>query len=383
MLPYNQDFYNDAVAGRYVKRAGTLDEAIRSSQEFLLSQQFPEGYWWAAVEGNTTITSHTVILYKILGIEDKYPMVKMEKHLRRTQCSHGGWELFYGDGGALSVTIESYIALRLLNVPQTDLALKKALKFIIDRGGVTKSRMFTKICLALLGCFDWRGIPSLPPWVMLLPSWFPLSIYETGCWARGCVVPLIVVCDRKPVFKVSPVVSFDELYAEGREHACKTLPFSSEWTSDLFVAVDHVFKMMERLGVVPFRQWGIREAEKWLLERQEDTGDFVGMHAPMFYSVVCMKTLGYDLTDPVVQRALFSFKNFSIETADECWVQSRANDRFRGASTRGTPAPSGYRCARLFKQVFKHLFKQKVCTYVRTTVHTAPCQPGVEPAPPT
>nr|BBE49387.1 hydroxyhopane synthase [Polystichum polyblepharum] len=330
MLPYNQDFYNEdeAIKDGHSKGAGnvttppTLEEAIKSSQDFLLSQQYPEGYWWAELEANATITSHTVILYKILGIEDECPMDKMEKYLRRMQCSHGGWELFYGDGGALSVTIESYIALRLLNVPRTDPALKTALKFIVDKGGVTKSRMFTKICLALLGCFDWRSIPSLPPWVMLLPSWFLSSIYETACWARGCVVPLIVVFDKKPVFKVSPEVSFDELYAEGREHACKTLPFCGHLTSDFFIAVDHVFKMMERLGVVPFRQWGIREAEKWLLERQEDTGDYSGAYPPMFYSVVCMKTLGYQVTDPVVQRALLAFKNFSIERADECSVQS-------------------------------------------------------------
>nr|BAU19343.1 hop-17(21)-ene synthase [Leptochilus pothifolius] len=319
-LPYNQDFYNVDVQSE--GDVCSLDEAIKRTQDFLLSQQYPEGYWWGELEGNVTIASHTIILYKILGIEKNYPLHKFERYLRRMQCSHGGWEFFYGDGGYLSGAIEAYMALRLLGVPQSDPALQKALKVILDGGGVTKARIFTKICLALLGCFDWRGLPSLPAWVSLCPAWFLSSMYETACWARGCVVPLLVIFDKKPVFKVSPEVSFDELYAEGRAHARKTIPFSGDWTSKFFIAVDRIFKMMERFGVVPFRQWGLREAEKWMLQRQEASGDFIGQYPPMFYSLVCMKTLGYETTEPVVQRALLSLKRFTIETEKECWVQA-------------------------------------------------------------
>nr|BAI48071.1 germanicene synthase [Goniophlebium niponicum] len=325
-LPFNQDSYKGDdeadVSKGAAKSPPSLEEAIQRSQEFLLAQQFPEGFWFGELEANVTIISHTVILYKLLGIEENFPMYKFERYLRRMQCSHGGWEIAYGIGSYLSATIEAYIALRLLNVPQSDPALQKALRVILDSGGVTKARIFTKICLALLGSFDWRGIPSLPPWLILCPTWFPLSIYEVSSWARGCIVPLLVILDKKPVFKVSPEVSFDELYAEGREHACKIIPISGDWTSKFFITVDRVFKMMERLRVVPFRQWGIREAEKWILERQEESGDYVNIFPAMFYSVMCMKVLGYETTDPVVQRALLGFKGFTIETADECKVQS-------------------------------------------------------------
>nr|BAU19341.1 hopene synthase [Leptochilus ellipticus] len=333
-LPYNQDLQNNIFAGDEAaddcklgatdsRPVPSVDEAIKRTQNFLLGQQFPEGYWWGEFEGNVTVATHTVLLYKILGIEEKYPMHKFERYLRRKQCSHGGWEISYGDGGYLSATIEAYIALRLLNVPRSDPALTKALQVILDGGGVTKARIFTKLYLALLGCFDWTGLPSLPPWLILFPAWFLSSIYETACWARASVVPLTVVLDKKPVFKVSPEVSFDELYTEGRGHACKALPFSGDWTSKLFIMVDRILKMMDRFGVVPFRQRCFREAEKWLLERLEpESGELVGVYAPMFYSVVCMKTLGYEVTDPVVQRALLGFKLFTIETADECWVQA-------------------------------------------------------------
>lgn len=321
MLPYNQDRY-DAGQGAVqhsINADVNLDDAIKHSQDFLLSQQYPEGYWWADLESNATITADTVLLFKILGIESTYPLHKMENYIRRLQCSHGAWELYYGDGGNLSVTIESYIALRLLKVPRSDPALLNAHKFIISNGGITQSRIFTKLCLAMLGCFDWNGLPSLPPWLMLLPSWFLSSIYEMSSWARGCTVPLIVVFDKKPVFKVTPEVSFDELYAEGKKYARTTAPLRGDFT-DIYIVVDRLLKATEQWGVVPFRQRGIKAAEKWVLERQEDTGDWAGIFPAMFYSMICLKTLG-EVTDPVLHRGLLALKDFSVETADEYSVQ--------------------------------------------------------------
>ncbi|KAI5059856.1 hypothetical protein GOP47_0026175 [Adiantum capillus-veneris] len=322
MLPYNQDHHFGKVAEN-ATMPPTLDEAIERSQDFLLSLQYPEGYWWAELEANVTLTAQTIMLYKILGIDHKYPIHKMKTYILRTQRAHGGWEIFYGDGGCLSTTIEAYMALRILGVPKTDPVLQKALKLIHSKGGVTKSRMFTKICLALLGCYDWKGIPSLPPWLVLLPSWFPFSLYDTASWVRGCVVPLTIIFDKKPVYKLNPLLCLDELYSEGKGKARVHLSFiPGDWTSNFFVGLDHVFKYMENLGVVPFRQWGIKEAERWTLERHEDSGDFHGIYPPMFYSIVSYSLLGYEITDPVVHRALESMRGFTVEREDECVVQS-------------------------------------------------------------
>ena len=38
---------------------------------------------------------------------------------------------------------------------------------ILDKGGVVAANVFTKIALALFGQYDWRGIPSMPPEIML------------------------------------------------------------------------------------------------------------------------------------------------------------------------------------------------------------------------
>ena len=300
--------------------ASRLAEAIAKSQNYLLSIQYPAGYWWAELESNVTITSEAVLLHKIWGTDSERSLYKVEAYLRSQQREHGGWELFYGDGGELSTTVEAYMALKLLGVPETDPAMLRAKAFILKRGGISRTRIFTKIHLALIGCYSWRGIPSLPPWVMLLPEQFPFNIYEMSSWARSSTVPLLIVLDRKPVFPVNPKITLDELYAEGVENARYELPRNSDWT-DIFLALDDAFKFAENLNFIPFREEGIKAAEKWILERQEATGDWGGIIPAMLNSLLALRCLDYDAKDPIVERGLKAVDNFAIETEDSYRVQ--------------------------------------------------------------
>ncbi|MCC5655782.1 squalene--hopene cyclase [Nostoc sp. XA010] len=294
--------------------------AIAASQQYLLSIQNPVGYWWAELESNVTITAEVVLLHKIWGTDKGRPLHKVAAYLRQEQRQHGGWELFYGDGGELSTSVEAYMALRLLGVPATDPAMIRAKAFILQRGGISKTRIFTKLHLALIGCYKWRGIPSLPPWIMLLPKAFPVNIYEMSSWARSSTVPLLIVCDRKPVFITDPTINLDELYAEGVDQVRWELPQTGDWT-DLFLTLDQGFKFAESLNLVPFRQEGIKAAEKWILERQEATGDWGGIIPAMLNSMLALRCLNYDRSDPIVERGLQAIDNFAIETENSYRVQ--------------------------------------------------------------
>ncbi|MEH2314203.1 MAG: squalene--hopene cyclase [Nostoc sp.] len=301
-------------------KVNQVAEAIAASQQYLLSIQNPAGYWWAELESNVTITAEVVLLHKIWGTDQAKPLHKVEAYLRQQQREHGGWELYYGDGGELSTSVEAYMALRLLGVPATDPAMIRAQAFILQRGGISKTRIFTKLHLALIGCYNWRGIPSLPPWIMLLPKAFPVNIYEMSSWARSSTVPLLVVCDRKPVFITNPTINLDQLYVEGIDQVRWELPQSGDWT-DLFLTLDHGFKLAERLNLVPLRQEGIKAAEKWILERQEATGDWGGIIPAMLNSMLALRCLDYHPNDPIVERGLQAIDNFAIETEDSYRVQ--------------------------------------------------------------
>ncbi|MBE9128289.1 MULTISPECIES: squalene--hopene cyclase [unclassified Coleofasciculus] len=299
-------------------KASQVQEAIAKSQNYLLSTQHPQGYWWAELESNVTITAEIVLLHKLWGTDKTRPLHKVETYLRQQQREHGGWELYYGDGGELSTSVEAYMALKLLGVPKTDSAMVQAREFILKRGGISKTRIFTKMHLALIGCYNWRGLPSIPPWIMLLPESFP--IYEMSSWARGSTVPLIIVFDKKPVFPINPAITLDELYTEGVSTIRYELPRNNDWT-DIFVLLDDAFKFAEDYSLVPFRDEGLKAAEQWVLERQEPTGDWGGIIPAMLNSLLALRTLNYNPADPIVERGLQAVDRFVIETEDNYRVQ--------------------------------------------------------------
>lgn len=297
-----------------------LEQAIANSQQYLLSQQFPEGYWWAELESNVSITAETVLLHKIWHTDQQRPLHKVIPYLRSQQREHGGWELFYGDRGELSVSVEAYLGMRLLGVPANDPALVKAREFILSRGGISKTRIFTKFHLAMVGCYEWRGIPSIPPWIMLLPNHFPFTIYEMSSWARGSTVPLLLAFDRKPVYQPSPGFNLNELYSEGIANAKFDLPLNFSW-SDIFIGLDQILKVGEEFGLSPWRTEGLKAAEQWVLSHQEPTGDWGGIIPAMLNSMFGLRCLNYSAADPVIVRGMQALDRFVIETPTSYHVQ--------------------------------------------------------------
>ena len=46
-----------------------IQDAIRRAQQNLLRQQSLDGYWWAELEANVTLTAEYIMLHRILGTE--------------------------------------------------------------------------------------------------------------------------------------------------------------------------------------------------------------------------------------------------------------------------------------------------------------------------
>ncbi|MGQ9898594.1 MAG: squalene--hopene cyclase [Acidobacteriota bacterium] len=302
----------------------SVQAAINKAQAYLLSKQFSEGYWWAELEANVTLTAEYVFLHKILSTDGDRTrqFEKIRTYLRRQQRQHGGWELYYGDGGELSTSIEAYFALKLLGDSPDLPHMARARQFILERGGVTKARVFTKIHLALFGAFPWEGCPTLPPWIMLLPDWFPFTIYELASWARSSTVPLLLVADKKPVVRV-PGGDADELYAEGRAQADLSLPNPDGPLSlgGVFIGFDRMLKLLERFDLSPRKAEALALAERWTIEHQDDSGDWGGIIPAMLNSLLGLHCRGYAPTHPVMQKGLEAVERFCIETEDEFHTQ--------------------------------------------------------------
>lgn len=298
-----------------------LSDSLRRGQDYLLAQQYPEGYWWAELEANVTLTAELIMLHCILihsdarnrysnGKDRAAQIQQMARYLLREQREHGGWELYFGDGGEISTTIEAYFALKLSGLAVEDDRMQRARQFIIARGGLTKARVFTKLHLALFGAYPWHGLPTLPPWFMFLPSWFPFNIYTMASWARSSTVPLLVVIDQRPVYDVG--LKADELFAPGQtDVALKNN--DGTFIGGLFLCADKTLKALDRLGLVPRREAGNAAAERWVIERQDTPGDWAGIVPAMINSLLMFHVLGYSTKHPYIKRGLDALDRFCIE----------------------------------------------------------------------
>ena len=300
---------HDAPARAPSAEPSALRAALARGCDALFGRQDPEGFWWAELESNASITAEVVLLHHVWGTFDRVPHDRAEYYLREQQSAHGGWELAFGDGGELSVTIEAYMALRLLGVGRDDPALQRARRFVLERGGISRARVFTKLHLALVGAFDWAGLPAMPPWLMVLPDRGPFSIYDLSSWARGSTVPLLLLFDRKPVYGR---LDLDELYAEHGAHARRRPHRTTDLLQRFFAGVDGALKLAAALGCVPFRERSLARAERWIVERQEHTGDWAGIIPAMLNAMLALRALGYDRDDPVVVRGFAAIDAFTI-----------------------------------------------------------------------
>src|SRR5262245_48795686 len=301
-----------------------ITDAIHRGSGYLLSQQNLDGYWWAELEANVTLTAEYVMLHRILiaadrgaslsnGKDREEQIRQMARYILRQQRENGGWELFYGDGGEISTTIEAYFALTLAGYQEDEAPMRRAREFILERGGLTRARVFTKLHLALFGAYPWEGVPTLPPWFMFLPSWFPLNIYTMASWARSSTVPLLVVIYRKPVYDLG--VYAEELYVEGsRERADAGLKNNDgTMIGAIFLAADRTLKWFNRIGLVPLRRKGVAAAERWVIERQDAPGDWAGIVPAMLNSILMFHALGYSAKHPYIKRGLDALDRFCIE----------------------------------------------------------------------
>ena len=315
------------VAAPRVADKAALGRAIERGVDHLLSLQDEAGYWWAELESNVTITAEHLFLRHILGNFDPDEAKKAAAYILSQQREDGTWGNWYDGPAELSTTIEAYVALKLAGVPVDRPEMTRARAYILEKGGVEKARVFTKIWFAMMGEWDWQGIPILPVEFTALPSWFPISIYSFGCWARQTIVPLAIVMARKPVVPLPGWARIDELFVRGRENADLAVPaIKRTGRARFFLVADRLLRLYDRLPWKPFRERAIRRAETWILERQEADGAWGGIQPPWVYSLIALWLQGDRLdSDGPLAKGFAGFygpQGFAIEDDETFHLQS-------------------------------------------------------------
>jgi squalene-hopene/tetraprenyl-beta-curcumene cyclase len=303
---------------------GRLDSAIERSQQFLLGLQYPEGYWWGELESNPTMEAEYILLSHFLGIADETKNYKIANHIKNRQREDGTWGQFFGAPGDLSTSIECYFALKLTGESPESAMMTKARQFILSKGGVPNARVFTKIWLSLFGQYEWRGVPVMPPEIMLLPNWFPVTIYDFSSWARATIVPLLIILDKKPIVTIAEDAAIDELYVLPRHETDYSIrrPRQLIGWETFFYAGDLVLRNLEKFPWKFTRSQALRRAEEWIVERQEADGSWGGIQPPWVYSLMALHTLGYSNNHSVMVKGIQGWDTFSLEEADTIRIQA-------------------------------------------------------------
>lgn len=240
------------------------------------------------------------------GKVDPIKQQKVVNYVKSKQRGDGSWSTYYGGSGDLSVTVQAYFALKLAGISAQEPFMQRARDFVLSHGGITKSNTLTKIWLALFGQLDWRGTPSMPPEIILLPNWFYFNIYEFASWSRATIVALMVVLTNKPVCRIPKFAQVSELYVEpenDRHYSLGKFDKIFSWRS-FFLLLERFFKAWERLPFKPGRGLALQKAEKWIVDHQEADGSWGGIMLPWVYSLMALKCLGYTLEHPVIARGL-------------------------------------------------------------------------------
>jgi squalene-hopene/tetraprenyl-beta-curcumene cyclase len=287
-------------------RSSPASLALERARAHLLAAQHELGFWKGELETNVTMEAEDLLLREFLGIRGTELTRQTAAWIRSRQGADGGWAVFAGGPPDLSSTIEAYAALRLAGDPCDAEHMRRAGALARELGGVEASRVFTRIWLALFGQWSWRDLPALPPEVILLPPWFPLNIYDFGCWARQTIVPLTVVAAHRPVRGLP----FD--LAELRTgHRSPGRPGLRTWAGR-FHALDRALHAYEGRPLGPLRRHALRLCAEWILRRQEADGSWGGIQPPWVYSLMALHLLGYPLEHPALRRGLEGLEGFAI-----------------------------------------------------------------------
>jgi squalene-hopene/tetraprenyl-beta-curcumene cyclase len=304
-------------------RDEALDGSIERSREFLLSCQNEEGYWVDELEGNVTISAELIFFMHFTDRLDPVKQDQIVKYLLHLQREDGTWPLFYGGLCDINSTVEAYMAMKMAGLPADREEMVRARQAIFANGGIKKTRVFTKMFLAMFGQLSWDDCPAVPVEIILLPNNFYFNIYEISSWSRGTVVPLSIVRSFEPVHDLPEGRDVQELFTKrDQDLGFKPdgLPFTS-WRNT-FIYLDRFVRAIGKFPWKPLRKKALRKVEEWTLQHQEDEGDFGGIQPAMFNALLALHLLGYAKDHPACVKGMEAVDRFLLEKDGRLWMQA-------------------------------------------------------------
>ena len=300
----------DVVSLSLTKTVSThLDRAIAEARDAMTAAQSAAGYWLFELEADCTIPAEYIMMMHFLDEIDTELETKIAAYLRARQQPGGGWPLYHGGEFNMSCTVKAYYALKLAGDDVKAPHMARARAAILERGGAARSNVFTRIALALFGQIPWRGVPYIPVEIMLLPKWFFFHLDKVSYWSRTVMVPLFILCTRKPLAKNPRGVHIQELFATPPELERDYFRDARKggWLGKVLLVVDRLSRRIDPFIPKAMRERATRAAEQWMLERLNGEDGLGAIFPAMVNALEVMTILGYPADDPrrvTAKRAL-------------------------------------------------------------------------------
>jgi len=301
-----------------------LERCISRAAKALLARQRDDGHWCFELEADATIPAEYVLLRHFRGEE---PDPELERliavYLRRIQGAHGGWPLVHDGPFDVSASVKAYFGLKMIGDDPEAPHMRRAREAILAHGGAARTNVFTRFLLALYGAIPWRGVPTMPVEIMLLPRWFPFHLDKVSYWARTVLVPLLVLQALKPRAVNPRGVAIGELFAAPPESVRKWPTGAHQaWAAvKFFGAIDWLLKRAEPFFPASLRRRAIDAAAAFVTERLNGEDGLGAIYPAMTNSVLMYDALGYPPDHPDLLAARGSIERLLVVGKDEAYCQ--------------------------------------------------------------
>jgi squalene-hopene/tetraprenyl-beta-curcumene cyclase len=299
-----------------------LDLTIGRSQNFLLREQHPEGYWLGELMVDCTLVADMIAYHHWDGTVDEKWQRKAVNHLLSLQLPSGGWNIYPGGPPEVNATVKAYLALKVAGMPVTDPRMLRARQTVLSLGGIPRCNTFSKLYLAVMGIFPWDYVPTIPAEVIMIGKWFYVNFNEMSSWTRSMLVPLSIINHFKPTRALAPGLALDELYPDGfheRDLMLARDPKRFTWRN-FFISVDRVNRFAEhfaRRNIHPFRKRALRKSEEWMRARFEGADGLGAIFPGILNALIAFKAMGYPADDYYVRRCEEELGKLTHETENE------------------------------------------------------------------
>ncbi|KHE72190.1 squalene--hopene cyclase [Halobacillus sp. BBL2006] len=358
----------------------SIESEINRLIQLLNKEQSRDGSWNYAFETGIITDAYMIILLRLLEIHDEELIDQLVGRIISKQQENGAWKLFYDEeSGNLSSTIEAYTALLFSGkYKKSDPELVKARTFIVERGGVKNSELFTKILLCLIGQYPWPKKNPIPIEVILLPPSFPVNIFDISVFGRANIIPILLLAHKKyqSISIYTPDLS-DIGGGKGRNEDDSFVgeSIAEEWRNYFTYLIDEIKSKVHTL--FHFESEAIAQAKNYMLTRIEPDGTMLSYFSSTFYMVMALRSVGYKKDHAVILKAIEGLKSIACKidgythmqyTTADVWNTALISDALQKS---GVPADNS-----VIKQANSYLLSRQQYKFADWMIHNPETLPG-------